>query len=161
VHDALLHDRAFPGGGDRLRQALQPVAHADQDIVDAAVLQLGEHLQPEPCALGTVAGPNPQDVPLAVGGDAHHHVERGVADLAVADLDHDGVHEDHRIERVQRSAGPFGQLAGDLRVILLIVSLDTLAPYTSSKCAAISPVVRPRADNDNTIWSIPSRRRAE
>ena len=40
-----------------------------------------------------------------------------------------------------------------------MVSLDTLAPYTSSKWAAISPVVNPRADSDNTIWSIPSRRR--
>lgn len=29
-----------------------------------------------------------------------------------------------------------------------IVSFDTFPPYTSSKWAAISPVVSPRADND-------------
>jgi hypothetical protein len=36
-------------------------------------------------------------------------------------------------------------------VILETVSRDTLAPYTSAKCAEISPVVNPRADSDNTI----------
>jgi hypothetical protein len=41
-----------------------------------------------------------------------------------------------------------------------MVSLLTLAPYTSAKCAAISPVVNPRADSDSTIPSTPSRRRA-
>ncbi len=35
-------------------------------------------------------------------------------------------------------------------VILLIASFDTLAPYTSAKCAAISPVGNPRAANDST-----------
>lgn len=40
-----------------------------------------------------------------------------------------------------------------------MVSLDTFAPYTSAKCAAISPVVNPRAVSDNTIASIPSSRR--
>ena len=34
-----------------------------------------------------------------------------------------------------------------------------LAPYTSAKWALLSPVVRPRAVNDNTIRSTPSRRR--
>jgi hypothetical protein len=39
------------------------------------------------------------------------------------------------------------------------VSLDTVAPYTSGKCAATSPVVNPLAVNDNTISSMPVRRR--
>ncbi len=47
MRDALLHDGAVPGGGDRPRQALQPITDSDQHIVDAAVLQLGEDLQPE------------------------------------------------------------------------------------------------------------------
>jgi hypothetical protein len=45
------------------------------------------------------------------------------------------------------------------RAFRLIVSFDTVAPYTSSKCAAISPVVKPCALNDNTISSIPVNRR--
>ncbi|MDH6279924.1 hypothetical protein M2284_003664 [Rhodococcus sp. LBL1] len=48
--------------------------------------------------------------------------------------------------------------ARTLSVILLMVSFDTDAPYTSSKWAAISPVVRPFADNDKTISSTPVNR---
>ena len=44
-------------------------------------------------------------------------------------------------------------------MILQTVSRDTEAPYTSAKCAEISPVVSPRADSDNTIWSTPVSRR--
>ena len=44
-------------------------------------------------------------------------------------------------------------------VILEIVSLETLAPNTSAKCAAISPVVSPFALSDNTISSTPVSRR--
>jgi hypothetical protein len=40
-----------------------------------------------------------------------------------------------------------------------MVSFDTVAPYTSARCAETSPVVNPLADSDNTIPSMPSRRR--
>lgn len=44
-------------------------------------------------------------------------------------------------------------------VIVEIVVLDTSLPYTSAKCAAMSPWVIPRADSDTTTSSIePSRR---
>jgi IS30 family transposase len=46
-----------------------------------------------------------------------------------------------------------------LSVIRLMVSRLTVAPYTSAKCAAISPVVSPRAVSDNTMSSTPVRRR--
>jgi len=46
-----------------------------------------------------------------------------------------------------------------LPVIRLMMSLPAFAPYTSSKRAAISPVVSPRAVSDSTIWPMPSRRR--
>src|SRR3712207_8991628 len=36
-----------------------------------------------------------------------------------------------------------------LSVIVEIVCLDTSAPYTSARCAEISPCVRPFADNDS------------
>ena len=44
-------------------------------------------------------------------------------------------------------------------VIREIVSLETLAPNTSAKWAAISPVVSPFALSDNTISSTPVSRR--
>lgn len=41
-----------------------------------------------------------------------------------------------------------------------MVVLDNCDPYTSARCAAMSPGVIPRADRDNTMSSIdPSRRR--
>ena len=114
VHDALLNHRLRPGGADRLRQALEPVADGDEHVLDAPVLQLGEDLQPEPGAFGAVAGPDPEDVAFSVHGHAHDDVERRVAHLPVADLHHDRIDEEHRIERVQRAGGPLGQLTGDL-----------------------------------------------
>ena len=59
-------------------------------------------LQPELRALAAVAGPQPQDVAFPGHGDPDGHVDRFVPDLPVADLDHDRVDEDHRVDRVQR-----------------------------------------------------------
>jgi len=47
-------------------------------------------------ALTAFAGPQPQDVALAVHADADDHVDRPVGDLALADLDVDGVDEQER-----------------------------------------------------------------
>jgi hypothetical protein len=70
VDDALLHDGVFPGRSNRLGQPLEPVTHGDQHVLDAAVLQLGEHRQPEPGALTTLAaGPDTEDVTLPGDGD--------------------------------------------------------------------------------------------
>ena len=44
-------------------------------------------------------------------------------------------------------------------VIVLIVCLETSAPYTSARCAAISPWVSPFADREMTMSSIPVSRR--
>ena len=44
-------------------------------------------------------------------------------------------------------------------MIVEIVCLDTCAPYTSARCAAISPWVNPLADNEITSPSTPDRRR--
>src|SRR4051794_19938231 len=70
-------------------------------------------------ALAPRADPQAQDVPLAVHRDADGAVHGPVGDLAVANLDHDGVDEDHRIDAVQRPVLPVADLAedpvGDLR----------------------------------------------
>jgi hypothetical protein len=49
--------------------------------------------------------------------------------------------------------------ATTVSVIREMVSLLTVAPYTSAKWAAISPVVSPLADSDSTMSSTPDRRR--
>ena len=42
---------------------------------------------------------------------------------------------------------------------MVIVCFDTSAPYTSARCAAISPFVSPFADREITMSSIPDSRR--
>ena len=74
-----LHERQRPRSLDRVGQALEPVADDDADILDAAVLDLGQHLQPELGALAAVAGPQPEDVALTVDGDADGHVDGRLA----------------------------------------------------------------------------------
>ncbi len=52
---ARLDGRELPCRSDRLRQALQAITDGDADIVDAAVLDLGEHAQPELRALAAAS----------------------------------------------------------------------------------------------------------
>ena len=66
---------------------LRPSQTDDEHVGDAAVLDLGEHRQPELRALAAVAGPQPEDVAFAGAGDPDRDVDRPVGDLAVADLD--------------------------------------------------------------------------
>ncbi|CAL9343586.1 hypothetical protein SUDANB176_00321 [Streptomyces sp. enrichment culture] len=129
VHDAGLHDGPRPDGLHCLGQALEPVADEHEDVVHAAVLDLGEDVQPVFGALTAVAGPQPGDLPPALDGDGKGHVDGPVGDRAIADLHVDGVDEHDRIDRVEGSALPFGHalqhlvgdggdgLAGDLGAI--------------------------------------------
>src|SRR4029079_179553 len=91
----------------------------DADVGDAAVLQLGEHSQPELGSLAAVAGPQTQDVAFPGHGDPDDHIDGLVADLPVTDLHHDRVDEDHRVDRVEGPVAPGGHLldhlVGDLR----------------------------------------------
>jgi len=79
---------------------VQAVADHHQDVVHAAVLQLGEHLQPVLGALAAVTCPQPEDVALAFAGDRERHVDRPIRDLPVTDLHVDRIDEDHRVDRV-------------------------------------------------------------
>jgi hypothetical protein len=99
-------------GADRVREPLQPVADDEEHVVDAAVLQLAQHLQPELRRLPTTpgAGPQPEDVLVASQVDPDRCVERPVRDLAVADLDVDRVDEHRRVDLLQRPGHPFGHL---------------------------------------------------
>lgn len=93
VQHAALDDRPWPHRVDRVRQPLQAVAHDDQDVVDAAVADLGEDLRPELGALAAVTGPQAQDVAFTLHTDRDGGVDPPVGDLAVADLHVDRVDE--------------------------------------------------------------------
>jgi hypothetical protein len=70
VNDAGLDLGLWKHRGDRLRKALQTIDDGDEDVFDAAVLQLVHDAQPEFCALGLLdpqaenflgsVGPNPE-----------------------------------------------------------------------------------------------------
>ncbi len=110
MNDAGLHQCLGPDVADADRQALQPVADEHEDVLDAPVLDLGQDLLPEFCSfsgLGVLPGPQAQDVPITVGRDADRDVDGPVDDFAVADLDHDRVHEHDRGDAVQGPVLPF------------------------------------------------------
>jgi hypothetical protein len=111
VHHAQLHDGLRPGDGDRVGQAGQPVAAHDAHIGHAAALQLAEDGEPE---LGGLAGgradPQAQDLLSAVAVDADRHIDRPVGHHPVADLHHQRIDEDHRVDAVQRPGLPLREL---------------------------------------------------
>jgi hypothetical protein len=97
-----LHDRQRPGRLDRFGQPFGFVAHGHARALDAAVLDLDEHLQPAFGTLTTGPDPQPQDVPFAINSDSYGCVDGPVRDLTVADLDDEGVNEDHWMHAIQR-----------------------------------------------------------
>ena len=91
-------------------KALQAVDDGDQHILDAAVLQLVHHPQPELGAL-VLLEPQAQDLLGAVGAHPERDMDRLVADQSfVADLDPQGIEEDQGIGRLQRARLPGGDL---------------------------------------------------
>ena len=68
-------------------------------------------------ALAAVAGPDAEDVAVAVDGDRHDHIDRPVRDLTVPDLDIDSIDEHHRVDPVEGAVLPLGHpvdhLVGD------------------------------------------------
>jgi hypothetical protein len=88
------------------REPGRPVGAGHQDVGDAALAQLGEDLQPELGALGLLK-PDSEHVAPAVGVDADRQTAGVVAHgLAVADLDHQRIEVDDRVERLQRPGLP-------------------------------------------------------
>ncbi len=103
-----------PDGLDCFGQAPEPVADEHEDVTHAAVLDLGQDVQPVLGALAAVTGPQPQDVPAALRGDGQSDIDGPVGDRSVADFHMDGVDEDDGIDRVQWAVLPFGHALQDL-----------------------------------------------
>jgi hypothetical protein len=114
MHHAGLHKRIRPGRLDRLRESRQPVATDDEYVPDAAIGQLSAYPGPELRAFSGL-NPDPEDVFDTV----HVHPDRDVSGLvanvcAIADLHHDRVEIDHRIERFKRATLPGQDFVEDL-----------------------------------------------
>ena len=119
MHQAGLDGRVREGRLDRLREAGEPVDADEQDVGDAAGLQIGEDVQPELRALGLLE-PQAEHVTLAVEVDAQRHVARLVSDrMPVADLHDQRVEVDDRVDALQRPVLPRLRVGehrvGDLR----------------------------------------------
>jgi hypothetical protein len=132
MDDAGLHDRFLPDGVHRVGQALEAVADQHAHVPHAAVLDLREDPQPElgALAIAVLPGPQAQHVTLAVHGDTQSQVDRPVSDLALPDLDVNGVDEHDSVNR----PGSSGLLCHSAMpsitrsVIVLIVCFETSAP---------------------------------
>jgi len=116
VQHAGLNDCQRPNRLDRLRKAFDAVAPDDAGVLDAMVLDLGQHLQLVLGALTTGADSPPGDVALTIHGQPDECVDGLVRDLAVAALHGDRVHEDHRIHAIQRGRQPSRGERDDHRV---------------------------------------------
>jgi hypothetical protein len=96
LHDGLGEDRL-----DRLREPLQAVDAADQDVLHTALLQIGQDLHPELRALGLLE-PHPEHVAVALDGDAQSEVAGAALHRAAfADLQHQAVEEHDRVDVLQ------------------------------------------------------------
>ena len=104
MDDAGLHPGLGEDGLDGVGEALEAVDAGDEDVVDAAALEVVEDGQPELGALGALE-PQPQHVTLAVGVDADGQVAVMIAHrLAIADLHDQGVEIDDGVDGLQRAA---------------------------------------------------------
>jgi hypothetical protein len=106
VHDAGLDPGLGEDGLDRRGEALEPVDAADQDVLEAALFELGRHREP---GLGALRGlePEPGHVAFAVQVDPDRHVAGAVSDrAAVADLHDQAVEKQDRVDVLERPGLP-------------------------------------------------------
>src|ERR1700745_2564635 len=100
MHDAGLHYGLGKHRGYRLGEALEPVNHRDQDVLDAAAAQFGHYPQPELRTFG-LFDPNAENFLVPRATNADRQVSRPVANGAlVADFYPDRVEEDDGVSRI-------------------------------------------------------------
>jgi hypothetical protein len=93
-------------GLDRLREPFEPVDAADEDVLNAALFEVGEDLHPEFRALVGLE-PYAEHVSLAVHVDGEREVAGAALHAAaIADLQHERVQEHDRVDVVQRPGLP-------------------------------------------------------
>ena len=107
VDDAELHLGLRIGRANRLGKAGQAVDAGHEDVVQAAILQVRQHLEPE---LGPFAFGQPQAEQFLLARQIHaqRHVDRVLRNTAAgaAHMHHDPVEVDDRPDRLQRPRPP-------------------------------------------------------
>src|SRR5664279_1757831 len=113
MHDAGLNHGLGKDGRDRLGESFETVDDGDQDVVDAAQLQLVHHLEPEFGAFGLL-DPKPKNVFVARRIEPERDVDRLVFDHAfVAYFDPERVKKYHWVNRIEGTALPFPDFLKD------------------------------------------------
>ena len=106
VNDARLHHGLREDRLDRLGEPFEPVDAGDQDVLHTALLEIGQHLHPELRALGLLK-PHAEHVAVPVDADPQGEIAGAALHAAaLADLEHQAVEEDHRVDVVQRPGLP-------------------------------------------------------
>src|SRR5215216_39102 len=106
VHDTQLHLRLRVGRLYSVGEAGQPIHTGDEDVLDASVLQVSQHLQPGLRPL-VVCDPQAEHLLAPARVDADYQVDGLVLDVrGLSDLHHQGVEIDDRIDRIQGAALP-------------------------------------------------------
>ena len=126
MDDAGLHPRPREDRFDRLGEPDQPVDAGHEHVGDAALVKVVEDGQPEFRALGLLP-PDPEDFALTLNADADRQVARPRSDGAVlADLHHQGVEIDDRVDGLQRPRAPRLDVAddgvGDREIVSRLIS---------------------------------------
>src|SRR4051812_39028698 len=113
MHHARLYDRVRVDRLDRLWKAFEPVDAAEQDVREAALLELAQDLHPELRALALLE-PHPEHVPLTLDRDAEREVAgSALYRPALADLQHQRVEEDDRVDVIERALLPLADVVHD------------------------------------------------
>ncbi len=113
MDDAGLNRRGGEHRLDRLRESPQPVDAADEDVLDAALPQVGEDLHPELRALVGLE-PHAEHLALAVHPDRQRQITSASLHApAVADLQDHAVQEHHRVDVLERPALPSASVVHD------------------------------------------------
>ncbi|MGX1309893.1 hypothetical protein RKD24_006654 [Streptomyces calvus] len=158
VHDAGLHDGPWPDGFHRLGQAFESVAGRHEDVVHAAVLDLGEMCSQ--CMASSPPSPahSPRISrrPSVVTARAARMGRLATAPSRIftwtASMKTTGQTAPRGL--LCHSAMPSGALS----VMVETARQETPVPWTSARWACTSPVVRPFAASEMTVSPTPVRR---
>jgi len=113
VDQTRLHRGLREDGFDRLGEPGQAVDARDQDVADAARLEVVEDLHPELGALGLLE-PHAEDVAVALERDAQSEIQGAALHAAaVTDLQHHAVQEHDRVDVLQRPLRPLADVVHD------------------------------------------------
>ena len=145
MHDAVMNLRLGKHSVDGVGKPGEAVHQGDEDILNAAALELRHHPQPEASPFGLL-DPEAQDLFVAAPIDAEGHIHRLVLDQPlIPNLHAQTVEEHHRINGIERTLLPLGDFlddgVGDVLMTLGAISIW----YSSSRCPWISRTVIPRA----------------